>query len=568
MSISPINLSGANLDINTIVDQLMELEKRPLLRLLEKKANYNVKISAYGSLLNSVSSFKGSVSALKDSSLVGMSAAVSDTTYMTATASSSATAGTYSIQIGSLAAAHSLYSMRFGSQNSKVADLSSVTTQKLKIQVGSATAKEISITSSNNTLSGIKDAINGAGAGVTTAIVKENSKFVISSSNNKIIFNDGSDKTATITAGTYTGSELASAIQTALNTAYGSSVFTVSYDSAAYKFSITNGSGSSISFLWGNSSTTSEQILGFDPVTDTVASSSSTTSDDLVDGTYKLTVTSNSTGSTETIKIQADEDNDGTYEESGETDTVGLSSIVYNSSSGYTNMTEAQAAADASITVNGLTVSRSSNTITDVITGSTLNLLKVTSSAITLTVAKDYTTVKSKLSSFVSAYNQIMTAIKGLRGNVSKRGVLSGDSTPLGLSNILRSVITTTYSNKTLASLGITHDKNGILSLSTSTLDSELSSSSTNVITAINTMATSLESSLNDYITTIIPARKNGYQDTVRSIEKSETTLNRNIGLAESALRKKFTALEKILNQLQGASNYLSQQMDKIGKLS
>src|SRR3990172_787318 len=354
MAMSPINMSGSGLDVNSIIEQLMAIEKRPLMNLQKKEVGYQAKISAYGTLLSAVSNFKGSVTALKDTSLMGMTASVSDTTYMTATSGSSATAGNYSIAISSLAAAQSLYSMRFGSQNSKVADLSSVTTQKIKIQVGSNTAKEISVTSSNNTLTGIKDAINAAGAGVTAAVVKENSNFVISASNNTILFNDGTDKTATITAGTYTGSELATAVQTALNTAYGSSAFTVSYDSAATKFSITNGTGSSVNFLWWNSSTTAEQILGFDPVTDTGANSSSATSDDLVDGTYKLTITSDSTGASNSLKIQIDEDNDGTYEESGETNTVGLSRLAYNSSSGYTNMTESQVASDAIITVNGL----------------------------------------------------------------------------------------------------------------------------------------------------------------------------------------------------------------------
>jgi flagellar hook-associated protein 2 len=564
MAISPINVSGSGLDVNSIIAQLMEIEKRPLLNLQKKEVGVQAKISAYGTLLSAVSNFKSSVTALKATSLMGMTASVSDTTYMTATSGSSATAGNYSIAISSLAAAQSLYSMRFGSQNSKVADLSSVTTQKIKIQVGSNTAKEISVTSSNNTLTGIKDAINAAGAGVTAAVVKENSKFVISSSNNTIIFNDGTNKTATITAGTYTGSELATAIQTALNTA--GSGFTVSHDSAASKFSITN-SVSSISYLWGNSSTTAEQILGFDPVTDTVAISSSATSDDLVDGTYKLTITSDSTGASNSIKVQIDENNNGTYEESGETDTVGLSSLAYNSSSGYTNMTESQAASDASITVNGLAVSRTTNSLTDVITDVTLNLVKVTSSAITLTVSTSSTTLKSKVTSFVSSYNQLMGNIKNLRGDINKKGVLSGDSTTLTMSNLLRSVITTKYNDKTLASLGLSHDKSGTLVLNSTILDSEISSSSANVTTTLNKMAESLESSVTDYVSTIIPARKNGYQESMKSIQKDKVDFTRTLDLTETALRVKFTALEKALNQLQGTSNYLTQQMASIGKI-
>ena len=567
MSTSPISLSGSGLDVNSIIEQLMAIEKRPLLNLQKKEVGYQAKISAYGTLLSAVSNFKSTVTALKDDSLMEMTASVSDTTYMTATAESSAAAGTYSIAISSLAAAQSLYSMRFGSQNSKVADLSSVATQKIKIQVGSNTATEISVTSSNNTLSGIRDAINDADAGVTAAVVKENSNFVISASNNTILFNDGTDKTATITAGTYTGSELATAVQTALNTAYGSSAFTVSYDSAATKFSITNGTGSSVNFLWGNSSTTTEQILGFDPVTDTVADSSSATSDDLVDGTYKLTITSDSTGASNSLKIQIDEDNDGTYEESGETDTVGLSSLAFNSSSGYTNMTQSQAAADAGITINGLAVARSTNSLTDVITDVTLNLVKVTSSAITLTIAESSTTLKSKVTSFVSSYNQLMGNIKNLRGDINKKGILSGDTTTLTLSNLLRRVITTKYNDNTLASLGLSHDKNGTLSINSTILDSEISDSSADVTTTLNDMAESLESSLSDYISTIIPAKKNGYQESMKSIQKDKSDFTRTLDLTETALRAKFRALEKALNQLQGTSNYLTQQMDSIGKI-
>jgi len=567
MAMSPINVSGSGLDINSIIEQLMAIEKRPLLNLQKKEVGVQAKISAYGTLLSAVSNFKSSVTALKAASLMEMTASVSDTTYMTATAESSATAGNYSIAISSLAAAQSLYSMRFGSQNSKVADLSSVTTQKIKIQVGSNTATEISVTSSNNTLSGIRDAINDADAGVTAAVVKENSNFVISATNNTIIFNNVTDKTATITAGTYTGSELATAIQTALNTADGSSAFTVSYDSAATKFSITNGTGSSVNFLWGNSSTTAEQILGFDPVTDTVANSSSATSDDLVDGTYKLTITSDSTGASNSIKVQIDEDNDGTYEESGETDTVGLSSLAYNSSSGYTNMTESQVASDAIITVNGLLVSRSTNSLTDVITDVTLNPVKVTSSAITLTIAKSSAALKNKVTSFAASYNQLMSNIKNLRGDINNKGVLSGDSTTLTMSNLLRSVITTKYNDKTLASLGLSHDKNGTLVINSTILDSEISSSSADVTTTLNEMAASLESSVTDYVSTIIPARKNGYQESMKSIQKDKVDFTRTLDLTETALRAKFRALEKALNQLQGTSDYLTQQMDSIGKI-
>jgi flagellar hook-associated protein 2 len=563
MAINPLGTSGSSINTQAIVQQLMQVERQPLLKLKQKEAAYQAKVSAYATLLSSVSSFKSAVTALKDSSLIGMKATVSDTSYMTATASSTATAGTYTMKIGSLAAAQSLSSLRFGSQTQKVADLSVNTTQKIKIQVGSGTAKEITIDSTNNTLSGIKDAINSAGAGVTASVVKQSSSFVIDANNKTIIFNDGTaDRTATIAEGTYTSSELATAVQTALNTApLTTNTFAVAYDTALSKFKITNSAGPNVNILWGSASTTAEQILGFDPTTDAVALGSSTTGDDAVDGTYRLTLTSNTTGALNTISLTVDENNDGTYGGAGETDTVGLSSIAAG------NMTTTQAAADASITVSGLTVTRPSNTVTDVITGVTMNLVKISGATeFTLTVAQDSSTLTSKLNSFVSSYNQVMSTIRSLRGTMTTRGVLSGDSTSSILQNSLRTLITTTYNNTTLASLGLTHDKNGVLSLNTSTLDSAISSGSANVVKTINTMATSLESSLNNYVNTIIPARQDGYKETVKNVQKNAENLERRLQTTEVALKKRFIALDRLLNQLQGTSSYLTQQMDMLSR--
>ncbi|WP_333653747.1 flagellar filament capping protein FliD [Dissulfurispira sp.] len=563
MAVNPLGSSGSSIDTNAIVQQLMQVERQPLLKLKQKEANYQAKISAYATLLSSVSSFKSAVTALKDSSLIRMKATVSDTSYMTATASSTATAGTYTMKIGSLATAQSLSSLRFGSQTMKVADLSVNTTQKIKIQVGSSTAKEITIDSTNNTLSGIKDAINSASAGVTASIVKESSSFVIDANNNTIVFNDGTaDRTATIAEGTYTSSGLATAIQTALNSAPGTTnTFSVEYDTTLSKFKITNSAGPDVNILWGNASTTAEQILGFDPTTDTVTAGSSTIGDDTVDGTYKLTLTSSTTGASNTISLTVDENNDGTYGGADETDTVGLSSLASG------NMSTTQAAADASITVNGLTVTRSSNTVTDVITGVTMNLVKISGATeFTLTVAQDTGTLTSKLNFFVSSYNQVMSTINDLRGNATTRGILSGDATSAALKNTLRTIITATYNNTNLVSLGLTHDKNGVLSLNSTTLNSAISSNQSSVITTINTMATSLEASLGNYVNTILPARKDGYQETVKNVRKNAENLERRLQTTEVALKEKFIALDRLLNQLQGTSSYLTQQMNKLGK--
>ncbi|MEW6417008.1 MAG: flagellar filament capping protein FliD [Nitrospirota bacterium] len=474
MAINMVGSGGSGLDINSIVSQLMQVERQPLLRLQQKEAAYQAKISAYATLLSSVTSLKSAISDLTASGLIGRSATVSDTTFMTASATSSASAGTYNIKINNIATAQSIYSTIFASESSEVADLTTYATQKLKIQVGSGTAAEITINSSNNTLSGIRDAINNANAGVNASII-----------------NDG------------TG--------------------------------------------------------------------------------YRLVLAVNSTGASNRIVVKVDEDNNGIFEESAETDSTGLSRLAFNPASydgsgnpsgGVQQMTQSQAAVDAKIKVNNLEITRSSNTITDVITGVTLNLLKGDSYAtsLTLQISEDSSSLTTKISSFVSAYNSTMNVINGLKGNITQTGVLAGDSTLVTLAGALRSVTTTRYgtgnTDNTLSYLGITHDKNGVLGFDSSKLSTAISSDADNVTSIINQMATSFESTLSNYINTIIPAREEGYQQTVENIQEDEEKLDRRLQLTEIALRNKFIALDKLLNQLQGTNTYVTQQMDLFTKIS
>lgn len=204
----------SGLDTASIISSLMAVEQRPLQSMGVKKSGYQAELSVFGKLKSSLATLSTAAGALKDITTQTMKASSSDTSVLSATATSSAAAGTYSIQVSQLATAQSIYSSTFASETSEVADLSGVTTQKLKIQVGSATAQEITIDATNNSLSGIRDAINAVDAGVTASTI--NAGFEISGANNTIVFNDGSSRTATLTAGTYSGDALSAEIKRAL----------------------------------------------------------------------------------------------------------------------------------------------------------------------------------------------------------------------------------------------------------------------------------------------------------------------------------------------------------------
>lgn len=572
----------SGIDTASIISKLMAVEQQPLQALSTQKAGYQAALSAFGQLKSSLSKLSTASQALKNVTAQTMTATSSNTSVFTASADSTAVAGTYSIQVNHLAAAQSLYSSTFATETSAVADLSTYSTQKLKIQVGNGTAQEITIDSSNNTLAGIRDAINAAGVGVKASTI--NSGFEITAGNNTIAFNDGSNRTATLAAGTYSADGLAAEIKRALEEANGGSdTYTVAYDSASNTFSISNdaSNANSLDILWEDPSTTAAGVLGFS-ATDhaSMAAGDSSTGDTAVGG-YRLILNSESTGSANHIKISVDEDNNGTYAEAGsETDTTGLSQLAFdasydssgNVSGGTANLTQTSAALSASLVVNGLNVSRDSNTITDLISGVTLNLVGSSSDLSTtpsLTVANDTQGITGKVSDFVSAYNSSMTYIKSIvSDSPTARALLSGDGVVNGLLDTLRSSISKAFGSYSPAVLGITHDQNGNLQLDTGMLNTALTSDLSGVVSSLNKIGTSFDDTTTTFINTSIPARTDGLNQSIQRVDDKSADLQNRLTLMQQQLTKRFNDMETLIGQLQQNGNALTQMVQGISSSS
>lgn len=187
---------SSGLDINSIVSQLMAVERRPLTQLAQKEASYQAKVSAFGSVSSALSSFQEALGKLADpSKYQAMSASVGDSTILTASAATQAAAGSYNINVTQLAQAQTLKSTGMGSSTAKIGSGAETT---ITFQFGSyaagATATggvypdgtaftqnatratgTVKIDGTNNTLQGIRDAINKAGLGVTATIISDGS---------------------------------------------------------------------------------------------------------------------------------------------------------------------------------------------------------------------------------------------------------------------------------------------------------------------------------------------------------------------------------------------------------
>ena len=140
-------------------------------------------------------------------------------------------------------------------------------------------------------------------------------------------------------------------------------------------------------------------------------------------------------------------------------------------------MSEARASADASF-LNGLTLSSSSNTISNLIEG--LDLHSKTMTSAKSVVSRDTDAIEAKVQSCVDSYNAYQTKLDSLT-DYTQSGALAGDSTARRIQSAVRAATTqpitisgNTFS--TLSDLGIEADMYGKLSLTSSTFQSALSS--------------------------------------------------------------------------------------------
>ncbi len=177
---------GSGLDLSTLLDNLTTAEKARLTPITTAQTSNTAKLTAYGTLKSALSTFNDASAAMSKADLYKSSTATSSlSSAVTVTTTAGAAAGQYSVGVTQLAQAQSLVS---GVQADSTSQLGTTgSTRTLTIQQG-GTAKPITLnlTDSQTSLSGMRDAINAAGGGVTASILKvsdDQYQLVVSSNN-------------------------------------------------------------------------------------------------------------------------------------------------------------------------------------------------------------------------------------------------------------------------------------------------------------------------------------------------------------------------------------------------
>ena len=182
---------GSGLDVESLVSQLVLSDVQPVEnRLNTKEATYLAQLTAYGSVKSALAKFQtAAASASAASQYTGKLASTSSSDAVTATAEPSAAVADYAVDVVSLATAQSLASGAFSATTETLGtgtltiSLGTVTYDSVAGSVTGFTQKSgtsavsVVIDSSNNTLTGVRDALNAAGAGLNASVVNDGSGY-------------------------------------------------------------------------------------------------------------------------------------------------------------------------------------------------------------------------------------------------------------------------------------------------------------------------------------------------------------------------------------------------------
>jgi len=437
---------GSGIDIESIVNQLVGAERRPIQFLETRQAEIDIQISALGLVRESVARFQSGISELQISTgFRSFSATSSDEQVLTAEAGIGSVPTSSDIEVLTLAQNNKLASSAFAS------DASIVGNGQLDISVGAATFS-IRIDDNNNTLEDIRNAINDNldNAGVSASII---------------------------------------------------------------------------------------------------------TADD---GSH-LVLTANEGGTENALSITVTGDSDG-----NDNDAAGLSNLVFVAG-GTQNLQEIDIAQDATLRVDGFDVTRSSNEISDVIEGVSLSLNDIGSAAIS--VAEDRSIGRSAIEATVAAYNDLIISL-----DTQRESTLQGESLLLGIETRVRQAFTNRLniegSNfQYLFDVGLTFDRDGILSLDAERFDQVIAEDFNSVVQLFanpdNGFAQAINTVVSSYVETggLIQARTDGLSDSRSQIDNDIERIEDRVLLTEQRLRRQFSALDGLVGQLNATSGFLNQQL-------
>lgn len=256
----------------------------------------------------------------------------------------------------------------------------------------------------------------------------------------------------------------------------------------------------------------------------------------------------------------------------GYSDTDGLSRLM--GTGGFTTV-----ATDASAEVNGIAVTSPTNTLADTVDGLTIQLSKVTTEPVELTVAQDTTSLKTAITTFATAYSELATLISSQTkydAGSKTGGPLQGDRTAVGLQSVLRSAMgsisgaTTAFSR--LSDVGLQLQTDGTLKVDDTKLTAAMAKMGdvkklfANVDadnSANNGLAVTLRKMTDAMLSTdgALTTRTASLQKRLSDNQDDQDKVEARATLAEKRIRAQYERLDTQMAKMNALSSYVTQQM-------
>lgn len=280
-----------------------------------------------------------------------------------------------------------------------------------------------------------------------------------------------------------------------------------------------------------------------------------------VDGAH-LVLSSASEGAESAIRVQASGD-------------PGLDALIYDPVGAITNMTEVDAAADATLNIDGLEVTASGNLISDAIEGISIDLVGAEAGTVyDLTIGVDTEAARDQVRAFVDGYNELQAALSSQTSFDAENLIaapLFGESAVRNLLYDLRTVAggiaTETASPfQALAEIGITTNLNGTLELDESRLGDVFAENFDDVgrlFSGEGGFATLLDDMLGQFLEpeSALAGREGGLETLIEGIGEQREALDLRMASVEARLTAQFSALDSLISQLDSTSAFLGQQL-------
>ena len=462
--------AGSGIDTKSLAASLVAAERAPREAAINKNINKEqATISGFAAVKYAISNLQAAFDDLKDKSdFKSITATNSNPSAFTVTTSLSADPGTHSIKVESLAAPQrTTGSIGFAKSSTP-------------INGGSAMSLSVDIAQSSTGATGFAEKTSSINAGGAMTLTLGGGAF-------------GSGQTIPIEAGNDTPQGIADAITNA-QLGLSAEVIDTGDASKPYKVVVTGTAGS------GNDFTISSDASGIDFGTTIKAASTATISiaggKDTPAGVVDA-VNNAGIGLSAQLVNTGDPSKPYKIALSGASGKYNAFSVTSSVPSALDFGTLLQPASNASLTVDGIKISSSSNTVNDVITGVTLNLLSTTSTTATVGLNNDTTAAQTKVGALVTAYNDAMNIFDELTNPKSTLatygGTMVGNSTINSLRTQLRSMVTQDSSSKSasgdlsaLRDIGIEIDSHGLLKSNSVKLDLALNTDFANTVSLLS----------------------------------------------------------------------------------